>query len=206
MDSSGLIDLLRRAVPGATIGELESIDMSTISVDREHLLEVGLVLRDDPSLQFALLVDVTAVDRLPAEPRFEIVYHMACVGEAYLTAGATTAATPRRLRMKVMLSAADTRVPSVVSVWPTAGWPEREVFDLFGISFDGHPDLRRILMPDDWDGFPLRRDYPVQIRKDAASWSPLQLTVEEFARNIRAGHDKAVRQARPTGTKADSGE
>jgi NADH-quinone oxidoreductase subunit C len=206
MDSSGILDLLRRAVPGATIGELESIDMSTITVDREHLLEVGLVLRDDPSLQFALLVDVTAVDRLPSEPRFEIVYHMACVGEAYLTAGATTAATPRRLRLKVMLSAADTRVPSVVSVWPTAGWPEREVFDLFGISFDGHPDLRRILMPDDWDGFPLRRDYPVQIRKDAASWSPLQLTVEEFARNIRAGHDKAVRQARPTGTKADSRE
>ena len=206
MDSSGILDLLRRAVPGATIGELESIDMSTITVDREHLLEVGLVLRDDPTLQFALLVDVTAVDRLPAEPRFEIVYHMACVGEAYLTAGATAAATPRRLRLKVMLSADDTRVPSVVSVWPTAGWPEREVFDLFGISFDGHPDLRRILMPDDWDGFPLRRDYPVQIRKDAASWSPLQLTVEEFARNIRAGHDKAVRQARPTGPKADSRE
>jgi len=206
MDSSGILDLLRRAVPGATIGELESIDMSTITVDREHLLEVGLVLRDDPSLQFALLVDVTAVDRLPAEPRFEIVYHMACVGDAYLTAGATAAATPRRLRLKVMLSADDTRVPSVVSVWPTAGWPEREVFDLFGISFDGHPDLRRILMPDDWDGFPLRRDYPVQIRKDAASWSPLQLTVEEFARNIRAGHDKAVRQARPTGPKADSRE
>jgi NADH-quinone oxidoreductase subunit C len=206
MDSSGLLDLLRLAVPGATIDVLESIDMPTIAVDREHLLDVGLVLRDDPSLQFALLVDVTAVDRLPAEPRFEIVYHMACVGEAYLTAGATTAATPRRLRLKVMLSSADTRIPSVVSVWPTAGWPEREVFDLFGISFDGHPDLRRILMPDDWDGFPLRRDYPVQIRKDAASWSPLQLTVEEFARNIRAGHEKAVRQARPSGTKADSRE
>jgi len=206
MDSSGILDLLRRAVPGATIDVLESIDMTTLVVDREHLLEVGLVLRDDPSLQFALLVDVTAVDRLPAEPRFEIVYHMACVGEAYLTAGATTAATPCRLRLKVMLSSADTRVPSVVSVWPTAGWPEREVFDLFGISFDGHPDLRRILMPDDWDGFPLRRDYPVQIRKDAASWSPLQLTVEEFARNIRAGHEKAVRQARPSGTKADSRE
>jgi NADH-quinone oxidoreductase subunit C len=206
MDSSGILDLLRSAVPGATIDVLESIDMPTIAVDREHLLEVGLVLRDDPTLQFALLVDVTAVDRLPAEPRFEIVYHMACVGEAYRTAGAAAAATARRLRLKVMLSASDTRVPSVVSVWPTAGWPEREVFDLFGISFDGHPDLRRILMPDDWDGFPLRRDYPVQIRKDAASWSPLQLTVEEFARNIRAGHDKAVRQARPAGTKADSRE
>lgn len=208
MDVSGTIDLLRRAIPGATIDVLESIDMPAITVDREHLLDVCLVLKDDPALQYALLADVTAVDRLPAEPRFEIVYHLACVGDAYRTAGATSAAPPSRLRMKVMLSAADTRVPSVVSIWPTAGWPEREVFDLFGISFDGHPDLRRILMPDDWDGFPLRRDYPVQIRKDTASWSPLQLTVEEFARNIRAGHDKALRQAqaRPSGTKPDSRE
>jgi NADH-quinone oxidoreductase subunit C len=197
MDASGTLDLLRRAVPAAAIEPLESIDMPTIAVDREHLLDVCRVLRDDSSLQYAFLVDVTCVDRLPAEPRYEMVYHLACVGAAFLTAGASQPAPASRLRMKVRLLAADARVPSVCEVYPTAGWPEREVFDLFGITFEGHPDLRRILMPDDWDGFPLRRDYPVQIRKDAASWSPLQLTAEEFARNVRAGHDKAVRQARP---------
>jgi NADH-quinone oxidoreductase subunit C len=197
MDAPGLLDLLRTAVPDAVVEPLPSIDMPTLALDREHLLEVGRVLRDDPRLQYALLVDVTAVDRLPAEPRFEMVYHLACVGEAFLTAGAPHAAPPSRLRLKVALPAADARVPSVIGIWPTAGWPEREVFDLFGIVFQDHPDLRRILMPDDWEGYPLRRDYPVQIRKDTATWSPLQLTPEEFARNVRAGHDKAVRRAHP---------
>jgi len=203
MDASGPLDLLRAAVPDAAFDALPAVDMPTIGVDREHLLEVCLVLRDDPRLQYALLADVTAVDRLPAEPRFEIVYHLACLGADFLTAGATQPAAPSRLRMKVGLPAADARVPSVAGIWPTAGWPEREVFDLFGIVFQDHPDLRRILMPDDWEGYPLRRDYPVQIRKDAATWSPLQLTPEEFARNVRAGHDKAVRRAHPVVPKPD---
>ena len=201
MDLSGTVELLRRAVPGATVDPLESIDMPTIGVDTDHLVDICRVLRDDSQLQFAFLVDVTAVDRLPATPRFELVYHLACVGQAFMTAGATSPAPLSRLRMKVGIDGDVARAPSVTSVYPTAGWPEREVFDLFGISFDGHGDLRRILMPEDWEGYPLRRDYPVQIRKDAASWSPLQLTAEEFARNVRAGRDQAAKQARPTPVK-----
>ena len=203
MDAAALSTLLQTAAPGATVEPIGSIDMPTIAVDREHLLEVFGILRDHPSLQFAFLVDVTAVDALPASPRYEMVYHLACLGPHYMTAGATQAAAASRLRVKVRLPGDDARVPSVTSVYPTAGWPEREVFDLFGIAFDGHPDLRRILMPDDWQGHPLRKDYPVQIRKDAAAWSPLQMTPEEFARNVRAGREQATRDARPTGPQSD---
>jgi NADH-quinone oxidoreductase subunit C len=201
MDLTGTLDVLRRLVPGADLAALPSIDMPALGVDREHLLDVCRALRDHHEFQYALLADVTAVDRLPAEPRFEMVYHLACLGADYLTAGAASPAPASRVRLKVGLPGDDARVPSVVGVWPTAGWPEREVFDLFGIGFDGHPDLRRILMPDDWEGYPLRRDYPVQIRKDTASWSPLQLSPEEFARNVRAGRDQATRDARPSGAR-----
>jgi len=206
MDLSGIVDLVRRAVPGASIDALSPADMPTMSVDREHFIEVCRVVRDHAELQFVFLADVTAVDRLPAEPRFELVYHLACLGPHFLAAGASSAAPPQRLRMKVAVAADNAHMPTVTPVWPTAGWPEREVFDLFGIVFDGHPDLRRILMPEDWDGFPLRRDYPVQIRKDTASWSPLQLTPEEFARSVREGREKAARQARPVGRPADARE
>ena len=199
MDAVALSSFLQTAAPGATVEPLGSTDMPTIAVDADHVLDVFGILRDDPSLQFAFLVDVTAVDLHPASPRYEVVYHLACLGPHYLTAGASTAAQPARLRVKVRLAGDDPRISSVTSVYPTAGWPEREVFDLFGIAFEGHPDLRRILMPDDWQGHPLRKDYPVQIRKDTASWSPLQLTPEEFARNVRAGQEQAAREARPEG-------
>ena len=192
MSAGPVLDILRQACPDAAIDDAASPDMPTIFVDREHLLEVVETLRDHPSLQFAFLVDVTAVDYLPAEPRYEAVYHFACLGEAYGTAPA------RRLRVRVRIPGADPRVPSLVSLFPAAGWPEREVFDLFGLSFDRHPDLRRILTADGWEGYPLRKDYPVQIRKETAAWSPVQLSVEEFAANIRADRERATEQARPS--------
>jgi NADH-quinone oxidoreductase subunit C len=184
-----IADTLRRAVPGAAIDAAYAVDMPTIYVDREHLIDVLRTLRDDRSLQFALLAEVTAVDLLPAEPRFEVIYHLACLGAAFGDAPA------RRLRVKVPLPGTDPRVASATSIFPGAGWPEREVFDLMGISFDGHPDLRRILTPDDWQGHPLRKDYPVQVRKDSASWSPLQLTPEEFAANVRDVRARSDRAA-----------
>jgi len=87
--------------------------------------------------------------------------------------------------MKVRLQGEDARVATVSSLWPAAGWLEREVWDLFGIVFDGHPDLRRLLMPEDWEGFPLRKDYPVQIRQDVQSTEPLQVTEQEFRANLQ---------------------
>jgi len=136
--------------------------MPTVYVQRDRLLDLLRVLRDDPSLQFVFLADVTAVDLLPAEPRFEMVYHLASLGESYRAAGAGAAAPPRRLRLKVRVPGDDARMPSVTSIYPTASWPEREVFDLFGVIFDGHPDLRRILLPDDWQGHALRKDFPLR--------------------------------------------
>jgi len=193
MDAPPVVDILRQAVPTTSFESSGATDMPTIYVKREDLLEVCRALRDHRDLQFSFLVEVTAVDLLPAAPRFEVVYHLVCLGEAYARGGA--AAPVRRLRVKVRVGDEDPQVPSVTGVWPGANWPEREVFDLFGITFEDHPDLRRILTADDWEGYPLRKDYPVQVRKDTASWSPLQLSVEEFERNMRADRDQAKRRA-----------
>jgi NADH-quinone oxidoreductase subunit C len=196
MSASSALETLRQALPGAAIEEAPSIDMPAIYVGRGDLVDVCRRLRDNPALQFALLADVTAADYLPEAPRFEIVYHLACLGESYLAPGAASPATARRLRLKIRVPGDDAWVPSVTSVWAGAGWLEREVFDLFGIGFEGHPDLRRILMPDDWQGHPLRRDSSVQIRKETAAWQPIELSPEEFAEGMRALRRGASRAAR----------
>ncbi len=195
-----VLDLVRERVPADAIEPAPAVDMPTAYVAREHMLAVCETLRDHPALQFAFLVEITAADYHPATPRFEIVYHLACLGEAF--AQAAGAAVPRRLRLKVRVPDNDLgeqSLPwthSLTPLWPAANWLEREVFDLFGVAFTGHPDLRRILTPDDWTGHPLRKDYPVQVRKDAASWSPMQLTVEEFAANVRATRAASAAAAR----------
>ena len=111
---------------------------------------------------------------MPREPRFEVVYHLLSIP------------TRQRLRLKVRVASTevDGVVPTVQSVWPGAGWPEREVWDMFGIVFDGHGDLRRLLMPEDWEGHPARKDYPVQIRKAAQTYEPLEVTQDEFKANL----------------------
>ena len=194
MDASPVTDALRAALPGVGVEVTASFDMPTIVVDRAQLVDVCRVLRDDPALQFALLVDVTAVDNLPAEPRYDVVYHLACVGPAY--AQPAGPAPARRLRLKVRVPGTDTALSTVSGIWPAANWLEREVFDLFGLVFEGHPDLRRILMTDDWEGHPLRKDYPVQIRKETSWALPLQVTPEQFAANVRTVRENAVDQSR----------
>jgi NADH-quinone oxidoreductase subunit C len=123
---------------------------TTVVVPREHLRRAAEYLAAEPSLRFSFLSDITTVDRFPIEPRFEVNYHLLSLDRR------------ERLRLKVCVAGSDPAVPSVTSVWPTANWHERENFDLFGIRFEGHPDLKRILMPDDWEGHPLRKDYPVE--------------------------------------------
>jgi NADH-quinone oxidoreductase subunit C len=125
-------------------------DEMTIYVGRDFIREACVVLKDDPACSFNFLSDITSVDWYPDEPRFEVVYHLLSI--------------PRkeRLRLKVRLDSASPVVESLTSLWPGANYFEREVFDLFGIRFTGHPYLRRILMPEDWEGHPLRKDYPVE--------------------------------------------
>ena len=123
---------------------------TTVVVPREHLRRAAEFLNSDPGLRFTFLSDITAVDKYPIEPRFELNYHLLSLERR------------ARLRLKVRVSGQDPVVPSVVSVWPAANWHEREAFDLMGVRFEGHPDLTRILMPDDWEGHPLRKDYPVE--------------------------------------------
>jgi NADH-quinone oxidoreductase subunit C len=189
MDSTAIIEALSRVLPGdpSRFEAAVSADgMPTIYVAREHLVDTARALRDTPELRFAFLADIVSVDYYPREPRFEVLYILSCPG----VAGYGTA--PKRLRMKVRLPGDDARIPTVQGVWPAANWAERELFDLMGIVADGHPDLRRILMPEDWEGFPMRRDYPVQIKAPVKTYEPLQLSEEEFVANLEA----ARRQSR----------
>jgi NADH-quinone oxidoreductase subunit C len=119
----------------------------TLEVRPGKIVSVCGFLKYDQS--FVRLSSVTAVDRYPAEPRFEVVYHLHSIERK------------ERVRLKCRVKGEDAAIESVTSVWRSAGWHEREVFDLFGIQFLNHPDLRRILLPDDWEGHPLRKDYPI---------------------------------------------
>jgi NADH-quinone oxidoreductase subunit C len=127
---------------------------TTVVVARKLLRSVAERCRDENGLQFNLLSDATCVDRFPMEPRYELNYHLVSIP------------LRQKVRIRVRLSSHDPVVDSLVPVWPGANWLEREIFDLFGIQFTGHPDLRRILLPDDWEGYPLRKDFPVEGYRD----------------------------------------
>jgi NADH-quinone oxidoreductase subunit C len=174
MDHDGVIASLRQAVPGAQLEHAPSVDLqSTIYVSGDDVATVARALHDAPELAFTFLAELTAADFWPREPRFELVYILVSISRRI------------RLRMKVRLHGDHARVSTVSGVWPAANWLEREVWDLFGIAFDGHPDPRRLLMPEDWDGHPLRKDYPVQIQMTPRSSEPLQVTEEEFRASVQ---------------------
>jgi NADH-quinone oxidoreductase subunit C len=125
-------------------------DEMTVWISAGSIREACSVLREHREFPCNFLEDITCVDWYPSEPRFEVVYHLLSM------------AKKDRVRLKVKLASGQLTVPSITSVWPSANFPEREVFDLFGIRFEGHPYLRRIMMPEDWEGHPLRKDFPVE--------------------------------------------
>lgn len=148
---SRLVTALQREHPEWISEIVEAHAEVTAIVPRQHIVAVCSELKTGPSSRFDFLADLCGADRGPEEdPRFEVNYHLFSTQKHH------------RLRLKVLLSEMDVHVPSVTGVWRTANWHERETFDLLGIIFDGHPDLRRILLPEDWQGHALRKDFPLR--------------------------------------------
>jgi NADH-quinone oxidoreductase subunit C len=156
-NSNAVVESLRSWSPTAVAEVIEFRGETTVVVPRNLLRAASERCRTDAKLRFNLLSDATCLDRYPVEPRFELNYHLVSI--------------PRRdrVRLQVRLTGQDPVVDSLVPVWPGANWLEREIFDLFGIRFNGHPDLRRILLPEDWEGHPLRKDFPVEGFRDVPS-------------------------------------
>jgi NADH-quinone oxidoreductase subunit C len=142
-----LVERFGTAIESGTLEHGQTI----LYISPASIVDVSTALRDEHG--FNRVSSVTALDWYPQEPRFEVVYLLHSVKES------------QRLRLKVRVSGENPVVESVTSVWPGANWYEREVFDLFGVTFTNHPDLRRIMMPDEWEGHPLRKDFPIHGHK-----------------------------------------
>ncbi|MDA8140988.1 MAG: NADH-quinone oxidoreductase subunit C [Desulfobacteraceae bacterium] len=147
------LDKLSRQFPRSVIETHAHRGDATAVVRKEDILAISKFLRDDPDLAYNFMMDLTAVDYMGKEPRFEVVYHLYSLSKN------------QRVRIKAQVSEADCAIDSIVSIWVAADWFEREVFDLYGIVFKGHPNLKRILLYEGFEGHPLRKDYPVKKRQ-----------------------------------------
>lgn len=148
---SPIVAALQREHPEWVADVIAAFGELTVVVPREHLIAACTFLKTSPETLFDFLSDICGADRgVEEEPRFEVNYHLFSTTKHH------------RVRLKVVLNEEDTHVQSVTGLWKTANWHERETFDLFGVIFDGHPDLRRILLPEDWQGHALRKDFPLR--------------------------------------------
>jgi NADH-quinone oxidoreductase subunit C len=173
MDATAIAAVLQQALPGVAIETAPSVDLhAALYAAPENVIDVLRALRDRDDLKFELLSEMTAADYWPREPRFEVIYILVSLQHRM------------RVRLKVRVPGEDPHLESATVLWPAANWLEREVWDMFGIAFDNHPDPRRLLMPEDWEGYPARKDYPVQIQMKPEATSPTQVTEEEFRANL----------------------
>lgn len=156
-DLSGLGDIIKGALPDAVTSASVAFDQLTLHVDVAKIVEITRFLRDDPRCRFVSFTDITAVDYPGREQRFDVVYHL------------MSPTLNARIRLKGLASET-TQVPSIINVYPGADWFEREAYDLYGVIFVGHPDMRRLLTDYGFDGHPLRKDFPlsgfVEVRYD----------------------------------------
>ena len=148
MSDLAIVEKLKAKFATAVLDVVEHRGETTVTMAKEQIVAISTFMRDECG--YNLLTDLCGVDYLGKAPRFMVVYNLYNI------------ATKQRLRIKVPVEEQNATVDTVSTVWGTANWHERECWDLMGISFNGHPDQRRILMPADWEGHPLRKDYPVQ--------------------------------------------
>lgn len=151
-EKNPVVEKVKRAFSGQILDVSDASGETTISVKRDQIVEILRFLKEDDDLKFELFIDLFGVDYLEMGgfERFAVVYHLYSMVHN------------RRIRIKAFIPEGDEKIDSVVSLWAGANWAEREVFDMFGITFNHHPDLRRILCPDDFEGHPLKKDFPVE--------------------------------------------
>ena len=164
--SQFLLDIVQKKFGHAVVSTHAKLGNETAVVNAEDLYSLCEFLRDDPQTRMTTCMDVTAVDWLERDPRFDVVYHLYSMEKHH------------RLRLKVAVGGEPPKVPSITPIWKGANWFERETFDMYGVIFEGHPDLRRVLLYPEFKGHPLRKDYPIDKRQ------PL---IENRQRNINYG-------------------
>jgi NADH-quinone oxidoreductase subunit C len=168
-----LIDLVEKKFPDAVIASHSRLGNDTIVLERDHLHDVALYLRDDDATKMNLLRDVTAVDYMHRIPRFEVVYVLYSIEHKHM------------LILRVPLDEDDVKLPTLGDIWGASGWLEREVYDMYGMVFTGHPDLRRVLMYEEFEGHPLRKDYATQASQPRTELlAPERDSVEEFIKYV----------------------
>lgn len=171
MEPNQIVALLQERFPEDILGETAFHGQTSVTVSKDAIQVICRYLHDEPSLDFKLLRDLTAVDYMgKQEPRFEVIYHIYSINHRHF------------LRLKAPVTERDCKIATVTPIWIGADWHERECFDLFGIEFTGHPDLRRVLLPEDWQGFPLRKDYPTEGFKGEQEWEGYKEVLEKSKR------------------------
>lgn len=169
MEPIQIAEKLKEKFPEEVVSITEFRGQVSAVVKKDRLLDICRYLHDDPECNMDYLRDLTAVDypMRKGQPRFEVVYHLYSINHRHM------------LRLKALVPENDCSIDSVMPVWIGANWHERECFDMFGITFNGHPDLRRILMPEDWQGHPLRKDYPLKGPGPEEEWQGLREILEK---------------------------
>lgn len=155
MDNEAIATLVKTRFPEAITGSGIFRNELTLIVKKDCVVDVARFLKENKELDFNFLSDLCGVDRVGTDGIFEVVYHLYSIYKRH------------RVRLKAPIASNDPRISTVTGIWITADWHERETYDMFGIKFDGHPDLRKILTPDDFEGHPLRKDYPLDGRQPA---------------------------------------